>query len=125
MTIVPDAATCLSLQDLLYPHWFMCKREGIIMVAMRCTDVGQEAFACMVNAGRARVVPLGAECIAQYMHKLCMQDSTRAIIVMAFLWNVCDPDIPSLHQNDPYEQCFFYLVHDFLMKNYLAHMNLD
>jgi hypothetical protein len=54
------------------------------------------------------------------MHKLCMQDSTRATIVMAFLWDVYDPDIPSLHPDDVYEQCLCYLVHDFLNEELLG-----
>jgi hypothetical protein len=72
MMIVPYVTTIFSLQDLWYPSWYLCKRQGVIPVALRCTDVGQDAFVCMVNAGRARMVPPGAKCIAEYMHKLFM-----------------------------------------------------
>jgi hypothetical protein len=54
------------------------------------------------------------------MHELFMADSTRASTVMSFLWDVCDPDIPSPHPDDAYRQCLCFLVHDFFNEELLG-----
>jgi hypothetical protein len=41
-------------------------------------------------------------------------------MVMAFLWDVCDPDIPSFLPDDAYEQCLCHLVHDFFNEELLG-----
>jgi hypothetical protein len=104
----------------VYPPKFLLKRRNLVPVALKTRDVGFAAFDNMRSAGKLRVVPQWAEKVVGSIDNLIWMDSSHAITLVTFMWDISDPTQSEQNPNTAYEDFLHHFVQEFLEEIFMG-----
>jgi hypothetical protein len=102
---VPPNYRPMATKSRKYARWFLLDRQELHPVALRCSDVGNEAFDLLLQSRKIIVVPPGAEMVVSDMEEMSRLDAGKIGSIMTLLWDICDPGLPEFHTHDASEEC--------------------
>jgi hypothetical protein len=107
----------------VYPRWFLLKRRNLVPVALKTRDVVFAAFDKMRSTRKLRVVPQWAEKVVWSIDNLIWIDNSRAITLVTFMWDICNPTQSEQNPNTVYEDCLHHFVQEFMEEIFMGTRN--